>query len=378
MGRIGAEEEYQRWVCRGELASSHLPVLPGGGHSHSHSRARGRASVRVTTWNLEWFPNGSPKDALPEEQARRINGAAEVLRRLNPDVLLLQEVRDYDSCSRLAEAIAPKTYQVAICSAFKEPFQSGFGRQQVAILAKYPAQAAWAERWKSMEGIDPPRGFVFAWFKIGGSDLGVYSVHLKSNLIIRGNKKEAAAKNIRKREVAAHQLVEHLKSVVATAIPNIRGTIIGGDFNTNQDQSMFLSEKTFAILEAAGFQNSTAQLPLLQRVTHPSSGRYPNATFDYLWVKNGNAGAPRILNSPISDHYPLTCDIEIPAAAITPQFATITRPVTLQVPYGQIVLPPGTKLPIVSRTLDTVNVRYMDKIYPVAISATDLNGVNDL
>ena len=55
------------------------------------------------------------------------------------------------------------------------------------------------------------------------------------------------------------------------------------------------------------------------------------------------------------------------------QFATTTRPVTPQVPYGQIVLPPGTKLPIVSRRLDTVNVRYMDKIYPVAISATDLH-----
>ena len=31
----------------------------------------------------------------------------------------------------------------------------------------------------------PPRGFAFAWFKIGKEDVGVYSVHLKSNLIIR-------------------------------------------------------------------------------------------------------------------------------------------------------------------------------------------------
>jgi len=34
-----------------------------------------------------------------------------------------------------------------------------------------------------MEGIDPPRGFAFAWFKIGNANIGVYSVHLKSNLI---------------------------------------------------------------------------------------------------------------------------------------------------------------------------------------------------
>jgi exonuclease III len=63
--------------------------------------------------------------------------AADVLRSINPDVILLQEVRAYDACTRLAEAIAPEVYRVAICSAFKEPFQSGLGKQQVAILSKY-------------------------------------------------------------------------------------------------------------------------------------------------------------------------------------------------------------------------------------------------
>ena len=106
----------------------------------------------------------------------------------DPDIILLQEVRDYDACARLGEAIAPGTYHVAICSAFKEPFQSGLGKQQVAILSKYQAQAAWAERWKSMSGVDPPRGFAFAWFKIGNDDIGVYSVHLKSNLITHGDR----------------------------------------------------------------------------------------------------------------------------------------------------------------------------------------------
>jgi endonuclease/exonuclease/phosphatase family metal-dependent hydrolase len=142
-----------------------------------------QTKVRITTWNLEWFPNGSAHDASPELQAQRIKTAADVLRPIDPDIVLLQEVRDYDACARLGEAIAPGIYHVAICSAFKEPFQSGLGKQQVAILSKYQAQAAWAERWKSMSGVDPPRGFAFAWFKIGNDDIGVYSVHLKSNLI---------------------------------------------------------------------------------------------------------------------------------------------------------------------------------------------------
>jgi hypothetical protein len=40
---------------------------------------------------------------------------------------------------------APGIYHVAFCSAFKEPFQRGLGKQQVAILSKYQAQAAWAD-----------------------------------------------------------------------------------------------------------------------------------------------------------------------------------------------------------------------------------------
>src|SRR6476660_6738679 len=173
-----------------------------------------QAKVRITTWNLEWFPNGSAHDATPEVQAQRIVTAADVLRPINPDIILLQEVRDYEACARLGEAVAPGMYHVAICSAFKEPFQRELGKQQVAILSKYQAQAAWSEPWKSMNGVDPPRGFAFAWFKIGNTDIGVYSVHLKSNLITHGDKEAETAKNIRKREVAIAQLLTHVHDVI--------------------------------------------------------------------------------------------------------------------------------------------------------------------
>src|SRR5437762_13860546 len=103
-----------------------------------------RASVRCTTWNLEWFPNGSAKEASAEEQDHRIADAANVLKPIHPDILLLQEVRGYAACVCLGDAIEPRAYHVEICSAFKEP-QSGFGRQQVALLSRFNAQAAWSE-----------------------------------------------------------------------------------------------------------------------------------------------------------------------------------------------------------------------------------------
>ena len=275
------------------------------------SLCAGSETLRVTTWNLEWFPDKSPRQASPEQEARNVAMAADVLRKLDSDILLLQEVRDYDVCERLAEAIKPHTYQIAICSAFKEPFQPGLGKQQVAIIAKEPAQAAWSERWKSMSGVDPPRGFAFAWFKIKGSDVGVYSLHLKSNLVTTGNKEKEEAKNIRKREVAAGQLLDHMRDVIAKAMPMIGSVIIGGDFNTNRDQPLFASEETLSIIEKIGFHNCMAGLPLNERVTHPANHGYPDATFDYLFTIGASVARPTIVASDVSDHYPVTCDITL-------------------------------------------------------------------
>jgi endonuclease/exonuclease/phosphatase family metal-dependent hydrolase len=278
----------------------------------SHRLSSGtHETVRCTTWNLEWFPNGSTHDSSPEEQNRRITDAASVLKPLHPDILLLQEVRDYDACSRLGEAIEAGVYHVEICSAFKEPFRGGLGRQQVAILSRFQAQAAWSEEWKSVEGTGPPRGFAFAWFKIRDADIGVYSLHLKSNLITRGNKESETAKNIRKREVAIDQLMAHVRDMIGAKIPTINRLIVGGDFNTNQDQPIFALEKTLTFLGNEGFQDAFAGLPLSQRVTHRANHGYPDATFDYLFGKNFEIGKAFVTSTRVSDHWPVTCDFGV-------------------------------------------------------------------
>jgi endonuclease/exonuclease/phosphatase family metal-dependent hydrolase len=225
---------------------------------------------------------------------------------INPDIILLQEVRDYEACARLGEAIALGTYHVAICSAFREPFQSGLGKQQVAILSKYQAQAAWSEPWKSMNGVDPPRGFAFAWFKIGNTDLGVYSVHLKSNLITHGNREAETVKNIQKREVAIAQLLTHVHDVIGSTIPSIKRVVIGGDFNTNHDQAMFAAERTLDSLADAGYRNGFEGLALSERVTHPGTHGFPDATFDFIFAKGLTASRPTVARTNASDHWPVT------------------------------------------------------------------------
>src|SRR5207248_2510365 len=262
------------------------------------------AKFRITTWNLEWFPNGSAREATQEKQAQRIQAAADVLKQLNPDILLLQEVRDYDACNRLAEAIQPGGYTVAICSAFKG------GKQEEAILAKIPAQAAWSESWKSLEGIDPPRGFAFAWFKIGNANIGVYSVHLKSNLVTHGDPVAETAKNIRKREIAMDQLMTHVRDFIGAKMQGINRFIIGGDFNTKNDQAMFAAERTLDSITKGALRSVFEGVPFEQRITHPGSHGFPDATFDYLFGKNVKFGKPIIRWSNVSDHLPVTCDVE--------------------------------------------------------------------
>lgn len=338
------------------------------------------STVRVTTWNLEWFPNGTPKEAPPDKQQARITAAAGVLRSLKPDIILLQEVKDWDACTRLAEAIQPHAYQVAVCSRFKEG--AAIGKQQVAIIATESAQAAWSEPWKSMEGVDPPRGFAFAWFRIRGADVGVYSVHLKSNLVMHGDKAAETAKNIRKREVAGLQVVKHIHDIVELAMPNVHAMIVGGDFNTDRDE--FGNEGTLKTLENAGFANCMAKLPIAQRITHPGSHGYPDATFDYVFVRNASLGLPQISQTNASDHLPVTCDVSISATKIpsalpqasagAPLFVTVTAPVTVDIPYGKTVIPRGARLRIVSRSNDSVVVEFLDGKYPVPISSTDLTG----
>ncbi|MEY2562604.1 MAG: hypothetical protein QOH88_797 [Verrucomicrobiota bacterium] len=60
-----------------------------------------------------------------------------------------------------------------------------------------------------------------------------------------------------------------------------------------------------------------------------------------------------------------------PAAPQQQQFITLLQPVRLKVPYGEALVPRGTKLPVVSHDAKSVIVRYLDNSYPIPIEYTD-------
>ena len=254
------------------------------------------------------FPSGVFNSKRPEIEPQRILQSAKVIKELDPDVLLIQEIRDYETCEKLAEALQPDIYHVIVCSAFKNKM-GAVTSQQLAILSKKKANTAFAEEWKTVGLVDPPRGFAFASFVYEANKVGIYSVHLKSNYI-RGNQERGKKLNRLKRDLSAKQLIDHSDNVMNTL--SLDSIIIGGDFNTTRDDVAFKAENTLNIIMSDRFRSSFHGTEQANRVTWPSNGRYPDATFDYIFYKNVDLVTPPLIKpSKMSDHRLVTCDIKL-------------------------------------------------------------------
>ncbi|HEY5742557.1 MAG TPA: endonuclease/exonuclease/phosphatase family protein [Terrimicrobiaceae bacterium] len=253
--------------------------------------------VRVVSWNLKWFPGGRP-EALAEEREKQMAAAQNVLKQLNPDILLLQEVANDEAAKELLSVLPDFT--VHVVSAFTER------PQNVVVASRFPAIGAWFEQWKKRGYHDPPRGFSFAALQApGGRLLLVYCLHLKSNV---GN----VTSNVTKREESSVQLLDHLQQMIADYgnFENL-GILVGGDFNTSIDDERFSEEKTIRCLRQAGlFWTFEGVLPG-ERVTIPASEGYPDNCFDHILTSGLGRAQSKVVQVPwVSDHNPVILDFD--------------------------------------------------------------------
>jgi len=82
-----------------------------------------------------------------------------------------------------------------------------------------------------------------------------------------------------------------------------------------------------------------------------------------------SASSSQALNVPAAS--PKTIPASSPSASSPQQVTTITQPVRIKIPYGETVIPRGTKLPVVSHDVKTVTVRYLNATYAIPIASTD-------
>jgi endonuclease/exonuclease/phosphatase family metal-dependent hydrolase len=260
-------------------------------------------TLTVVEWNLEWFPGRSP---TPTEEAKQkhMEAAQKVLKQLNPDIFMAEEIGDWDSFVKLV-SVVPKLQAHAV-SAFK--YGNTVARQQEAIASTLPPNSTWSEPWKKTEA-NPPRGMAFAALSLpDGKLLFVYCVHLKAN---GGD----AAPNLAKREDSAKQIVVHVADMEKIYKSyKVLGTIIGGDFNTNLENAEWKNEKTIPTLEESGFYNTWTSVKLEQRLTWKGSDRFAATTFDFLFTKGLGKLTASLWKTTedASDHEPVVLKIEVP------------------------------------------------------------------
>jgi len=271
--------------------------------------------LKIAFWNVEWFPGTHPNPTQAEMDAH-IAKVVPTIESIKPDVIGLEEVKDFDA-AKIAVGKLPGA-NVQVCSAYLDENQQ-ITFQQTIIASRLPAVGGWWEAWKAGAAITPKRGFSFAAFQPApGQVLLVYCVHLKSN---RGE----ATENIPMREESARQLMDHVAAMEkAYSVMGTVSTVIGGDFNTYPENPDWAAEQTLGLFEKAGFTSCWKGIPFAQHVTHPSTipknpkyKPFPDACFDYIFVKGAKILSSAVVSSDpeASDHRPVTAEIELPGSA---------------------------------------------------------------
>ncbi len=283
-----------------------LPLLVAGTLQAQQPAAPARyvTHVRAAFWNIQWFPGRQP-DAAPKAEAKQIASVQRDIRAINPDIIGMEEVRDF---SKASLAVAPLPgMKVDVVSNFPAREGQNVG-QQVAIASRFTPMSAWMELWKPAGPLTPPRGFAFAAYQIAPRQLLlVYAVHLKSN---RGE----IIEDIAIREEAIRQLGEHI-SAMNDAYGKLGAItwIVGGDFNTAPDDTRFAKEKTTRALLENGFTWCWQNTPFPSRISLPGDNFYPAACFDHIFFRGAKLLSARVIpTSPqSSDHRAIAADLEL-------------------------------------------------------------------
>lgn len=247
------------------------------------------ASIRICTWNIEWFPAGR-RDSNERFVNYQMAAAASLLNEIQPDILLTQETRNLAALRQLNRNLNPPGFSHMASSLYYLPNDATeLGkrvRQECGLLSRYP--------WESIREIDfsglsgkprPTRGWLTAEFHIGSHKIHIYNGHLKSNF--GAENPEDRASNIAKRKAAIKELQ---KDMDRERIDPYRDKIIvAGDFNSDFFSKEFADETLFKEMENLGFRHTFLSVSAKERITTPSrTGEFwPSSTFDYIFLSSG-------------------------------------------------------------------------------------------
>lgn len=268
-----------------------LPTLPARGPGGERAPGRGD-TLRVVTYNLHYLTGEDGGTATDADLDR----VAEQIKALDPDILLLQEVRDFSSSGRYADQAA-----------------------QLAERLK-PNSAVWAETerrlWGNTEGsaVLTFHGNVVSDARSIGLDTGSRIPRRLTDTMV------VTPEGRRVRAIAGHLSFDEAYSrEIATVLgmldqPKALDTpvILGADFNVQSDQARGKAEGE--AFRARGFIDATAAAGVIDP-TSSTFPRIPGGDIDRIYVHGASVLDARIASEArgVSDHVPVVADIKLDA-----------------------------------------------------------------
>lgn len=265
-------------------------------------------TLRVVSWNLEWFPGKSMQPTSETETAQML-AVQTAMKEIAPDIFVVSELRDWAALHDVVSVVPG--LEVNVVSAFPTAETGELWLQQVAIASRLRCIAAWAEPFRpTIPALS--RGFAFAALQEPGTNrlILVYSVHLKSN---RARNQEETETNFRLRDESIRQIFAHMDTMKSVMFKNaeIAGWILAGDFNTNHDGQF--GDRVVETIEAGGFWNTWKTTPREKRLTWRGNDRFEPTTFDYIFLSGFGNPSAVLLETPreTSDHEVVAVEIPV-------------------------------------------------------------------
>jgi hypothetical protein len=258
-------------------------------------------TLRVISWNL------GTNSALEK--------AVSVLKKEQPDIVLLQQIPDWKFCSQLAQLLKPTEYHVLVCSSWSR------AGGQTAILSRERGYFSWYEPWRGDGAPGLEGGCAFATVNFSGRRIGLFSAQLGDEWPIQ---EPDSAWTLSRRADAVAQIVGQVASVMRWVTNRPDFFVIGGTFNSSPETSPAMHSSLVAKLSEAGFEDLSSALPENARLTR----RLPRGTADYVFTRPGVlAQKLRVLSANLAAHEPVLCELELnPAKQIAANPAPPAKP----------------------------------------------------
>jgi endonuclease/exonuclease/phosphatase family metal-dependent hydrolase len=248
-------------------------------------------TLRVVTYNVRYLV-GEDGGAATKEDVKRV---VDQVQKLKPDVLLLQEVRDFsikgsyrDQPAELAAALEPTS--VAWAPRYRNALGAAEG---VAVLTFHDNAITDARSVRLPQTGSAKRAVMDTMVRTGtGEDIRVLSAHLSYD---RGYDKEFDA----------------LLSTI-DADKNSVPSILGGDFNVESDGRRGASERN--AMSARGLQDATAAAGAIDDDNTSFHSR-PGVDIDRIYARGLTLIDARIVDGDqqASDHLPVVADYRLDA-----------------------------------------------------------------